>query len=432
MQLQTTPVAKVPDLPPGLGDYRFLFFSELLKRPVCAGKIRDRIGRLADLVFALKEPYPEAVGIYLEHGWGKPTEFIPWDRVVKVEDDAVFVKPADGGAAYPPFTDQPGWILIDKHLMGRTILDMDGRRTEVVNDVHLLEAKGRLLLVHVDTSFNGIVRRWGLGGLGWIKDNFISWKYVQPLSVEDAVSTDKVSLSVTRRQLIELPSEDLADALEELSGEEQQALFSALDSEKAAETLAEAEPRAQRQLIANLRKERARNILSELSVAQLADLFSVLPHDDKTELMELLPGEAAQRIQAILSEREATARALMSSEFVAVPKEGKVGALLDSVRRSGRDPQSVSYIYVVGDDGHTLVGVIDLRELLLARDDAPIAEVMVSPVVSADEDDVRDDLVEIFAKYHYRMIPVVDRKDRILGVIYFNDIMKGLVTRAKD
>lgn len=432
MAMPPPPSAKVADLLAGLGSYRFLFFSELLKRPVCAGKIKDRVGRLTDLVFVLKEPYPEAVGVYLEHGWGKPTEFIPWERVVKIEDDAIFVKPSEAGAPYPPFVDQLGWILVDKHLMGRTILDMDGRRTEVVNDVHLLEAKGRLVLVHVDTSFNGIVRRWGLGGLRWIKDDFISWKYVQPLSVEDAVSTDKVSLSVTRKQLLELPSEDLADALEELRGEEQQALFSALGSEKAAETLVEAEPRAQRQLIANLRKERARTILSELSVAQLADLFSVLPHDDMTNLMGMVPPESAARIRSILSEREATARALMSAEFVAVPKESKVGPLLAELRRSRRDPETISYIYVVNEDGHTLVGVLDLRELLLAPDEASVADIMVSPVVAAEEDDVREDVAEIFAKYHYRMIPVVDGKDRILGAIRYNDIMRGLVTRVKD
>ena len=50
---------RVPDLPPGIGSYRFLYFSDLMKRPVCAGKIRDRVGRLTDLVFALKEPYPD-------------------------------------------------------------------------------------------------------------------------------------------------------------------------------------------------------------------------------------------------------------------------------------------------------------------------------------------------------------------------------------
>ena len=234
-------------------DHRFLYFSELLNRPVCAGKIRNRVGRLTDLVFSLSEPYPEAVGVYVEHGWGKPTEFIPWDRVVKIDDDAVFVQPPESGDKYPPFVDHPGWMLLNEHLMGKTILDMDGRRTEVVNDVHLLESKGRMIIVHVDISFNGFLRKWGLGWFRPIKDRFISWRYVQPLSLEDAVASDTLSLSITRDQVKELPSEDLADALEELSGEEQTAVFSLLDSEKAAETLMEAEPRAQRQIIANLR-----------------------------------------------------------------------------------------------------------------------------------------------------------------------------------
>jgi sporulation protein YlmC with PRC-barrel domain len=311
---------KVPDLPPGIGSFRFLYFSDLMKRPVCAGKIHDRLGKVTDLAFALKEPYPEAQGIYLEHGWGKPTEFIPWEKVLRLEDDAIFVMPPEQGEHYPPFVDQPGWILLDNRLMGQTILDMDGRRIEVVNDVHLLEAKGRLLLIHVDTSFNGFLRRWRLRRLHGIKENLISWKYVQPLSVEDA-TTDKVSLSVTRRQLKELPSEDLADALEQLTGSEQEALFSALDSEKAADTLMEAEPRAQRQLIASLRRERARQILSEMSIHQLANLFSVLPHDDTVELLGLLPAESVRRIKAILSEREAKARDLMSSDFLTFRSE---------------------------------------------------------------------------------------------------------------
>lgn len=426
--LSKTP-PKVPDLPAGFGSYRFLYFSELLKRPVCAGKIGDRIGRVSDLVFKLTEPYPEAVGITMGFGWGKPTQFIPWDRVVKIEDDAIFVKPHEGEGAYPPFVDQPGWILLEDHLMGKTVLDMDGRRTEVVNDIHLLESRGRMLVVHVDISFNGFLRRWGINRLRWIKDHLISWKYIQPLSVEDAVATDKVSLSITRRQIDELPGEDLADALEELSGKEQEALFSALDSEKAAEALVEAEPRAQRQIIANLRMERARTILTEMTVPQLADLFSVLPHDDMVELMGLLPIEQGDRIRAILNEREATARTLVSSDFVAAATESRVGPFLQEIRRSGRDPDSLAYIYILNNG--VLQGVVDLRELVLSADSMKMSDIMVAPVVTAEEDDLRDDLVEIFVKYHYRMIPVVDPGDRMLGVIHYNDIMKGVTTRVK-
>jgi magnesium transporter len=431
--MMTPPVnaPKTPSPASGPGSYRFLYFSKLIKLPICAGKIKDRIGKLTDLVFALTEPYPEAVGIYIEHGWGKPTMFIPWVKVMRIEDDAIFVQPPGNGNTYPTFVDQPDWILVDKHLMGRTILDMDGRRIEVVNDVHLLESKGQLLIVHVDISFNGFLRRWGLGGIHWIKDQLISWKYVQPLSVEEAVSTDKVSLSVTRKQVLQMPGEDLADALEELSGKEQQALFSALDSEKAAETLVEAEPRVQRQIIATLRKEKAHTVLSEMTIPQLSDLFSVLPPEHVTELMELLSPEQAERVRAVLSEREAKARDIMSSNFMTAYKNAKVGEVLERIRHSGVEPDAISYIYVINAEDQTLAGVADLRELLLSPDHMSLGEMMVPPAVVAEENDLREDLAEMFAKYHYRMIPVVDERDHIRGVIHYNDIMKDLVTRLK-
>jgi Mg/Co/Ni transporter MgtE len=270
-----------------------------------------------------------------------------------------------------------------------------------------------------------------LGKFHLIKDDFISWKYVQPLSVEDVIATDKVSLSVTRKDMVELPSEDLADILEELPGDEQQALFSALDSEKAAETLAEAEPRAQRQIIANLRKERARNIFSEMSIPQLAGLFAVLPHDNVTQFMQLLDKDQYKRVQSILSKREATANSIMSHDFITVPKEVTVAEVIEKIRHSELEPHNISYIYVVNEDNEILLGVVDLREMLLTTNNKTIGEIMASPVITAEDDDVQDDLAEIFAKYHYEMIPVVDARDRILGVIHYNDIMKGIETRVK-
>jgi CBS domain-containing protein/sporulation protein YlmC with PRC-barrel domain len=407
-----------------------IFFSELAKRPICVGKVTQRIGRLTDLVFRIGEPYPEAVGIYVEHSFGRPSELIPWNRVTKVEDDAIFILPCESGGPYPPFVDQKGWLLVNDHLMGRTVFDMDGRRVEVVNDVHLLAAQGRMLLVHVDISFNGFLRKWGLARFAWSKDRLISWRYVQPLSLEDVGTKDAVQLSITRKQIQELPGEDLADALEILSTDQQQAVFSALDSEKAAEVLVEAEPRAQRQIIANLREERARSVLSEMSIPQLADLFSVLPHDDMVEMMSLLPKEDAARIRAIISDREATARAMMSDKFLAFPKEAKAAEVLAQIRAVKPEPEALSYLYVTGFE-NTLIGVVDLREIVLAADETALAELMASPVVAAESDDVREDLVEMFVKYHFRMIPVVDKQDHLLGVLHYKDIMKGLVARTR-
>jgi len=98
---------------------------------------------VSDLVFRLAEPFPEAVGIYMRFAWGrKPPQFVPWDMVLRIDPDAVIVRAPANGTDFPPFVDQMGWIMLEQHLMGRTILDIDGRETEVVNDVHLLEAEG--------------------------------------------------------------------------------------------------------------------------------------------------------------------------------------------------------------------------------------------------------------------------------------------------
>jgi CBS domain-containing protein/sporulation protein YlmC with PRC-barrel domain len=403
-------------------EYRFFWFSELLKAPVRFGTDGGSLGKLSDLVFKLADPYPEAAGIYIEHGWGKPTEFVPWDKVVEIDKEEITVQPPEEGKAYPPFVDQPGWMLVDEHLMGRTILDTDGRKVEVVNDVHLLESKGRLIIVHVDISFNGFLRKWRVGNLRWIHDRLISWRYVQPFSVEDAARDKAVSLSVTREQTRDLPGEDLADVLEVLPGEQQEAFFSTLDAEKAAETLMHTEPRARRQLIEDLSKERAGAILVELSTPQLAELFSDLPLDDVTELMQLLPKDTATKVWQILHKDEALARELMSPEYLSFSEDVSVGDALQTVRHSRLDQEAISYLYIVLGD-HILVGVVDIRELILAPDEAHLSDIMSTSVVSVETDKTRRNLDEIFRKYHYRMVPVVDTQDHLLGVIRSNDLI---------
>jgi magnesium transporter len=150
-----------------------------------------------------------------------------------------------------------------------------------------------------------------------------------------------------------------------------------------------------------------------------------------TKLMKLLHPGQAKRVRAILSEREAKAKDLMSSNYMTASKDATVGETLEKIRRSGVEPEAISYIYVINAEGQKLIGVVDLREVLLSTDQATLGEIMVSPAVAAEENDIREDLAEMFAKYHYRMIPVVDEQDHILGVIHYNDIMKDIVTRVK-
>ncbi len=404
---------------------RDIYFSRVFRKPVRLAGAGRKLGPVSDIVFALEEPFPRAVGIYIDHGWGVPSEYVPWDKVVNLSDQGLIVKAPETGDQYPPFQDQPGWILADKHLMGRTILDIDDRKIEVVNDVLLRTDAGGYHLAAVDASFNGFLRKWGLHRLTTlIREDLIPWKFVQPLSLEDAIVSDRLQLSVTKKQLHDLPKEDLADALEELTGQEQEALFSALEPTKAAETLNEAEPRVQRQIIASLRQERAQNILARLSTPQLVDLLGVLPHEDAEEMLRLLPGERQKRVRALLSEREATARDFMSAEYLMVSPDLTVVQAREKIRQSGLSYDGISYLYVEGTDGK-LQGAVDARSLLVSDDAARMEDLMDSPAVAAEADDTREDLEAMFEKYHFRMIPVVDPEDRILGVIRYNDIMRA-------
>jgi CBS domain-containing protein len=418
------PKNNVAPKPTGFEAFQFLYFSLLLNRRICHDKTNRKNGRLTDLVFRLSEPYPEPVGIYIEHGKGHPDEFIPWEKVTRIEDEAIFITPTETGQPYPPFVDQKAWILLNEHLMGQTILDTDGRRTEVVNDVHLLFSKGRMILVHVDISFNGFLRKWGLQRFATAKDRLISWRYVQPLSVEDHTK-DVVTLSVAREHALELPSEDLADALEVLSGDEQRAMFSALDPDKAAQVLGDAEPRAKRQLIAFLSEEKARQVLAIMSLLQIADFFSSLPHAKATELMKLLPPARATRVNAILSNTDVPAATLMSERFFTFPPEAKAMDVLRSLRDFTGHKRNISYLYIVAGEGKILQGVVDLRDLVVAPEDASLGELMISPVVTADKDCLREDLAALFAKYQYHMLPVVDAHEHLLGVVRYKDLMRG-------
>jgi magnesium transporter len=116
---------------------------------------------------------------------------------------------------------------------------------------------------------------------------------------------------------------------------------------------------------------------------------------------------------------------MVSSEYVVKPLSGKVGGVLQEIRSAGHEPRTLSYIYIVVDDAPVLEGLVALRDLVVARDDATMGDITMSPVVTARADDQRDDLEKLFERYGFNMIPVVDERNHMLGVIPYRDIMKG-------
>jgi magnesium transporter len=109
----------------------------------------------------------------------------------------------------------------------------------------------------------------------------------------------------------------------------------------------------------------------------------------------------------------------MTTDFITAARETKVSEILQQIRASRRTHDSVSHIYIVAGEERQLAGVVDLRDLVLAADAVALKDLMVSLVVTVQQDDMREDLAELFAK------------DHLLGVIHYRDIMRGLITHAR-
>jgi len=116
----------------------------------------------------------------------------------------------------------------------------------------------------------------------------------------------------------------------------------------------------------------------------------------------------------------------MDQEYLSIGPEANVAEAKRLIRGSGLDYHGISYVYVQDASGLVL-GVVDARAILLAPNTATMESLMTSPVVSAEVDDMREDLAAMFRKYHFHMLPVVDAGDRIQGVVRYSDIMKPSV-----
>jgi magnesium transporter len=122
---------------------------------------------------------------------------------------------------------------------------------------------------------------------------------------------------------------------------------------------------------------------------------------------------------------KAASATLMSEKFFAFAPEAKVDEVLHSLRSFAGNHRNLAYLYIVAGEGKHLQGVVDLRDLVVAAESASLGELMISPVVTADHDCLREDLVALFGKYQFHMLPVVDAQDRLLGIVRNRDILKG-------
>jgi CBS domain-containing protein/sporulation protein YlmC with PRC-barrel domain len=409
---------------------QFYFFSDFLNQKVYAPSGK-KIGKIADLVAERVEPYPMILGVVIQ-AKGRKRFFLPWEKMHQVEPQIIFgeIDLLDLAS----FLSAKDAVLLRDEVMDKQIVDTYGAKVVRVNDLHFLRVESRLRLVHVDVGFRGLMRRVGWERptdriLDWLfsyrlPNQFISWKYVQLLS-----GSDLLHLSVSQKKLSHLHPADLADIIEDLSSRERSAIFHALDPETAAEALEEIDPKIQKALIETIPLEKASDIVEEMSPSDAADLLGDLPEERAEEILEGMEQEKAEDVRELLVHPDESAGGLMTTAYLRLTPDITVEAAISRLKAEAPNLDIIDYIYVV-DEEEALQGVISIRDLLTAQSHQRLSEIQFPRVVSVKLDEDQKEVVEAFAKYGFRALPVLDEENRLKGVISFRSVLDVLAPDA--
>jgi len=402
-----------------------IFLSDLIgAKVIVQGK---KIGKLDDLLIREHEKIPEVTHIIVSRPFGHKSLLITFERVDELEHNKV-VDISDITA----FEGEPeeSQVLLKDHILDKKVIDLDDNEIDIVYDVKLVQRNGKLYATEVDFSKYGLLKRLGLRVVAKFayhmaeifKKETISWAYVQPMPEKIGSFKGNVKLNILKEALPDIHPVDLADILEELSEEQRLAIFSELDTEQASDTLEEIEPRVQRSLISSMSKERVADLVDEMTPGQAADGLSALSNEDAEQIMNLMEHTETEKIESLLEKQDETVINLTTKHFIRMLPGTTADLVITAFRKFAEDMDVVDYIYVVDHD-EKLQGVVSLPDLLMAKPESHLQEIMVTQVISLEETDTIDDAKEKFSRYRFDALPVTSSDDVIKGVVTYRDIM---------
>ena len=406
-----------------------LFASEILRKPVLDPK-GEELGRVKDIVIVRGEPLPKVSALIIDRKKGMLR--LPWS------DLNIFNKRIISANIYSevlqPYEFNEEDLLLVRDILDKQIVDANGAKVVRVNDVKLEGYNTEAVLIAVDVGMRGILRRLGFerGGEDVMKlfkrhltYNLIGWNYIQPL--EPKLTT--ISLTVPRQMVSELHPADIAEIISQVSHKEGASFFKGLDVETAAEALSELEPETQVEIISGMEPDMAADIIEEMPPDEAADVLSDLPVDKAKEILESIEKEEAEDIQELMSHEEDTAGGVMTNEFIAYPPEITVREAIEKFRKDAEEVETVYYLYIVDID-EKLLGVISLRELLLAHPDAKLSDIMETKLKTVTPDTDEGEVAEIISKYNIVALPVVDAEGYMLGIATIDDVIDRILPPA--
>ena len=185
------------------------------------------------------------------------------------------------------------------------------------------------------------------------------------------------------------------------------------------------------ELVDAIGKERLSRLVGEMSSDDRADLLQRLDPVRVESLLPLMAQADRADVRRLLSYAEDSAGSIMTTEYASLPEDLTVAEALQALRKQAPDAETLYYVYVLGPD-RRLDGFVSLRDLVLARPDRRVGDVMRRDVISARVDDDQEEVAATVMRYDFLALPVVDEQNRLVGIVTHDDAMDIVREEAEE
>ena len=243
---------------------------------------------------------------------------------------------------------------------------------------------------------------------------------------------------VEKKQYVQLKNElslmnevDIAEFLDPLDPNTTLLIFRMLPKDLAVEVFAHFSPEQQSSIVHSATDKELSHILEELFFDDMIDMIEEMPANLVKKILKNSNPEERQLINQFLKYPVDSAGSIMTIEYVDLKKDMTVREAMDHIRETGLTKETIYTCYVT-DSNRILEGIVSLRELVVSDEDLRLADIMEDEVIYVNTHDDRETVGNLFIKYGFMALPVVDNENRLTGIITFDDILDVIEQEATE
>ena len=394
-----------------------VYLSSLLTHAVVDAKGKQ-LGRLADAIVRLRaDDYPLVTALVVRVG--SATVFVPSSDVLTITGERIEL--ATARLDLRPFERREGEVLLRADVLGHRLIDVERAVLVRANDILLTRLGDRWIVTGLDVRG----RRWFGGSNNHANHPSRDWRSFEALIGHEP----SVLVRSTFGQLKRLKAAQIADLIETASTKEQDEILTQVhgDPELEADVFEELDEDRLSQLLRTRSTTDIASVLNRMRADDAADAVTDLPQERRQAVLDQLNEPQRVKVMNLLGYHDATAGGLMGVEFISAFEHETVAHAISLVRAAtGQQPEALTAIFSVDDEGR-LVGSISLVHALQAAPDARLSEVAEpEPVYASPADDIVD-VTTRMADFNLLVLPVLDERGRMLGVVTVDDALEAAV-----